>query len=129
MNAPTKEERDALRALCAEPDDEHACKRCGDSYALREGCDPTPLCDPCAHAVIEEDVPRLLDALDAAAAIRGEPEEPLAYMPIDRLSTEALADGIQALVMGALWTAQHAGARPIGIEVRVVTQSDTEAGR
>lgn len=25
------------------------CQSCGTAYALREGCEPTPLCDPCAQ--------------------------------------------------------------------------------
>ena len=31
-----------------------ACARCGEPYALRAGDDPTPHCDPCAHARVEE---------------------------------------------------------------------------
>lgn len=29
------------------------CERCGDSYSLRDGCEPTPFCDVCAHEVID----------------------------------------------------------------------------
>lgn len=30
------------------------CNRCGDTYALRDGCDPTPECDSCAHSALAE---------------------------------------------------------------------------
>jgi len=29
------------------------CERCGDDYTVRDGCDPTPLCDACAHDVFD----------------------------------------------------------------------------
>lgn len=38
-----------MRAEC-----DHECQRCGNEYLLRDGDDPTPYCDRCAHAVIEE---------------------------------------------------------------------------
>jgi hypothetical protein len=28
------------------------CQKCGDHYALRDGCDPTSFCDTCAQTVI-----------------------------------------------------------------------------
>lgn len=30
------------------------CEKCGEEYAVREGCDPTKYCDDCAHTVSEE---------------------------------------------------------------------------
>src|SRR5690349_10138284 len=38
-----------------------ACRRCGNPYALRPGDEPTPYCDPCAHARVEELEQRLAD--------------------------------------------------------------------
>lgn len=32
----------------------HECLRCGESYVLREGCDPTPECDSCSHVALAE---------------------------------------------------------------------------
>lgn len=29
------------------------CKRCGSHYELRDGYDPTPFCDECAHLEVE----------------------------------------------------------------------------
>lgn len=29
------------------------CKRCGNEYRLREGCEPSEFCDPCAHIVAD----------------------------------------------------------------------------
>lgn len=33
--------------------DETQCKKCGEYYALREGNEPTPFCDVCAHIEVE----------------------------------------------------------------------------
>lgn len=30
------------------------CKKCKRDYALRDGCDPTPYCDECAHILVEK---------------------------------------------------------------------------
>ena len=32
--------------------DAPTCRRCGDTYDLRAGCDPTPECDSCAHVAL-----------------------------------------------------------------------------
>jgi hypothetical protein len=32
----------------------YTCERCGEDYELRYGNEPTPYCDPCAHAVVCE---------------------------------------------------------------------------
>jgi len=32
--------------------DEGVCLECGEMFALRGGCDPTPECDACAHALL-----------------------------------------------------------------------------
>ena len=32
---------------------ESTCEHCDRDYAIRDGCDPTPLCDDCAHAEVE----------------------------------------------------------------------------
>lgn len=42
------------------------CQKCGDGYAVRENCEPTPFCDECAHGEVErlsELVERLGNAL------------------------------------------------------------------
>lgn len=48
------EEQEAQGALAAptgsDCDDDGACQRCGRFYDLREGQEPTPLCDECAQA-------------------------------------------------------------------------------
>lgn len=31
-----------------------SCQRCGDTYELRPGCEPTPECDSCAHIALAE---------------------------------------------------------------------------
>jgi hypothetical protein len=36
-----------------DPDDYCMCKKCHDTYALRDGFDPTDYCDLCAHSVVE----------------------------------------------------------------------------
>jgi hypothetical protein len=38
---------------------EMTCEKCGEEYALRDGMDPTPLCDECAHKEVEELTQRL----------------------------------------------------------------------
>lgn len=50
--------------------DETDCLLCGDSYALREGCDPTAFCDPCAQAIADqarENLPFMLQQHDKVA--------------------------------------------------------------
>ena len=34
--------------------DEDTCAKCGDTYALRDGCDPSKYCDICAQAIVSE---------------------------------------------------------------------------
>lgn len=38
----------------AEDGDSTDCKRCHEPMMLRDGCEPTPYCDNCAHALVEE---------------------------------------------------------------------------
>lgn len=37
-----------------EPEDSfgHHCEKCGDSYTLRDGCEPTTFCDTCAQSIV-----------------------------------------------------------------------------
>ena len=43
--------KEAVGQAVVEPDEDGACARCGDTYALDDGKDPTPLCHPCAQEV------------------------------------------------------------------------------
>jgi len=45
---------------------EPECELCGSPYALRDGCEPTPYCDACAHVAVE----RLTRELAAVKAER-----------------------------------------------------------
>jgi len=40
-------------------EDKCVCRKCGHAYALREGCDPTPFCDACAHDEVDRLTARL----------------------------------------------------------------------
>lgn len=52
MKRMTVEEQATLMLL-PPSSGEPFCNRCGDAYTLRAGDDPTPLCNPCAHEVVE----------------------------------------------------------------------------
>jgi hypothetical protein len=46
--------RDILAAVEAGGSEEHECRCCGELYHCRDGSDPTPLCDTCAHGAVEK---------------------------------------------------------------------------
>jgi len=46
----------------AEEDEPTRCRKCGSHYNLRDGEDPTPYCDWCAHKVVDELTAKLADA-------------------------------------------------------------------
>ncbi len=48
--------------------DPRTCEACGDEYLLRDGDEPTPICDHCAHAEVarlRETLREWVDAYDA----------------------------------------------------------------
>lgn len=51
-----------LTLFDSEPDDESECLRCNKSYSLKDGLEPTTLCDPCAQDT----------AIELAVALRAE---------------------------------------------------------
>ena len=63
---------------------DHECAACGCDYSVRDGMEPTPLCDACAHCEVD----RLRTQLAAAVAAEREARRGLA----EQLRTAALLD-------------------------------------
>ena len=72
-------------------DDDDVCARCGNIMQLRDGEEPTPICDHCAHACLEETcglLTRVPDGLFEAVlrlsiiAYHG-PQCPCSQVPVD----------------------------------------------
>lgn len=61
---------DRLREVVqAEPD--HACASCNEPMEMRSGDEPTAVCDHCAQAIVQDDLPKLLAVIEAAG-LRGD---------------------------------------------------------
>ncbi len=61
--------------------DTPSCNRCGDTYELRPGCEPTPQCDSCAHIALAE-TRAALDALLNNSAVITKPGEDPCFVDI-----------------------------------------------
>jgi hypothetical protein len=44
----------AMQMIDRDQKDDNLCEQCGEPYALRDGEEPTPNCDSCAHIVVSE---------------------------------------------------------------------------
>lgn len=95
--------------------DGHECQRCGDEYSLRDGDDPTPYCDRCAHVVIEEqdaEIARLRDELRGITQIAN---SRICEACLEHHDVEVMCPSHECRTTGQEWFRQQMRARDVEI--------------
>lgn len=62
---------DRLREVVQAEPGEDSCTSCNAPMEMRSGDEPTAVCDHCAHAIVQDDLPKLLAVVEAAG-LRGD---------------------------------------------------------
>lgn len=61
---------------------ESACARCHNVYELRDGCEPTKYCDPCAHERVAELEAELSEQANWRGGMSTDPRNPRRGTPV-----------------------------------------------